>query len=58
MIQTPNPNTAPNSFKPAFLLMGKYAVINMVKKAPTAGAALKTPNPSEPTLRMSWAKIP
>ena len=29
----------------------------MVKKAPIAGAALKTPNPSEPTFKISIAKI-
>ena len=60
-IQIPNPNTAQSSFFPAFLCKGNRVESTMVMDAPTAGAALKIPNPSEPTLKCpvhKWAKGP
>jgi hypothetical protein len=53
IIEIPNPKTATNNLIPACLLIGIYAVINIVKKAPTAGAALNTPKPSDPTSNIS-----
>ena len=49
IIQIPNPKTAISSFLPAFLCKGKRVEPSMVIAAPTAGAARRTPNPSEPT---------
>jgi hypothetical protein len=45
IIQTPKPKIAANSFFPAALLIGMYAVINIVKKEPIEGAATKIPKP-------------
>ena len=56
IIEIPKPNTATSNFIPALRLIGIYAVVNIVRKAPTAGAALKTPKPSGPTFKISCAK--
>ena len=45
IIQTQKPKIAANSFFPAALLIGIYAVINIVKKEPIEGAATKIPKP-------------
>ncbi len=55
IIQIPNANTASNSFLPAFLCKGNRVEPSIVIAAPTAGAALKTPNPSDPTFKISCA---
>src|SRR5574343_1993059 len=57
IIQTPNPKTANNNFLPAFCCNGIEVEINMVIKPPIAGAALKIPKPSEPTFKISCAKM-
>ena len=44
------------SFFPAFLYKGIYAETIIVINAPTAGAALNIPKPSDPTFKISCAK--
>ncbi len=55
IIQIPKANTAHNSFFPAYLCRGNLVEPSMVIEAPTAGAALKIPKPSEPTCKISCA---
>ena len=55
IIQTPKPKIATNSFLPAALLIGIYAVTNMVKNEPIDGAVTKIPNPCDPTLNLCSA---
>ena len=51
IIQTPKANTAHNNLLPAFLCSGNRVDPSIVNAAPTAGAALKIPNPSEPYMQ-------
>ena len=56
IIQIPKTKIAANSFFPAFLLIGIYAVTSIVKKEPIEGADTKIPKPCGPTFKISSAK--
>ena len=53
IMEIPKQKIAKSNFLPAFLVSGICAEAIIIKTEPTAGAALKIPNPSEPTFNMS-----
>ena len=57
MVATPKAATARRRFRPARFIGGRWATINAITTAPTAGAARIQPKPTEPTCKMSVAKM-